>query len=102
MTTKLLVAVDGSEPAQRAVAHAIRLTQDCSVTSLHLLCVTPDPGAGEEQVAAKRGQNLLEPAVQMVKAASIAHTSEHVSGGLAGQIVKRSDELACDGIIMGT
>lgn len=113
MPHKLLVAVDGSEPARRALEYAIGLAKEHPAISLHLLTVTPEPAVyGEIQVYSSKekmatlesehAKSQLEPAVAMAKAAGVPHTAEIVSGGLAAQIVRRAAELGCDGIVMGT
>jgi nucleotide-binding universal stress UspA family protein len=110
---KLLVAVDGSPSATRAVEYAIKLAKKSGSGTLHLVIVHGEPIIyGEiqvyvpkermEELQRKHSEDLLRPAVELVRAAGITHTSEILTGDAATMIAKRADELACDGIVMGT
>jgi nucleotide-binding universal stress UspA family protein len=110
--SKLLVAVDGSPNATRAVEYAIRLAKKTG-DALHLVTVHPEPVIyGEiqvyvpkekmEELQRKHSEDFLKPAVELVRAAGIVHTSEILIGDTAVVIAQRGKELACESIVMGT
>jgi nucleotide-binding universal stress UspA family protein len=110
---KLLVPIDGSDHARRALDYAVRLAKDIGGIELHILTVQPEPNVyGEIQVyiteermaqlQRQHSQDILAPALEAAKTAGVAHTSEIVVGNAASTIAKRADELRCDGIVMGT
>jgi len=110
---RVLVPVDGSESAMRAASFAIDLAQHIQMLQLHLVTIHPEPVSyGEiavyasskelEELQNARSADLLQPALDAAKRAGVPYTSEILSGDTAPAIVKRADELACDGIIMGT
>ena len=110
---KILVPVDGSENALRALSYALKLAKENKAIGLHLLTVHQEPVIyGEIQVYVSRekmeelqrnhSMDILQPAVDAAKAAGVSYTSEILVGETASMIVKRADELNCDGIVMGT
>jgi len=110
---KILVPVDGSENALRALSYALNLAKENKAIGLHLLTVHQEPVIyGEIQVYVSRekmeelqrnhSMDILQPAVDAAKAAGVSYTSEILIGDTASMIVKRADELNCDGIVMGT
>jgi len=110
---KILVPVDGSENALRALSYALKLAEENRAIGLHLLTVHQEPIIyGEIQVYVSRekmeelqrnhSMDILQPAVDAAKAAGVSYTSEILVGDTASMIVKRADELNCDGIVMGT
>lgn len=110
---KILVPVDGSENALRALRYALKLAKENKAIGLHLVTVHQEPVIyGEIQVYVSRekmeelqrnhSMDILQPAVDAAKAAGISYTSEILVGDTASMIVKRADELNCDGIVMGT
>jgi nucleotide-binding universal stress UspA family protein len=110
---KILVPVDGSENALRALSYALELAKENKAIGLHLLTVHQEPIIyGEIQVYVSRekmeelqrnhSMDILQPAVDAAKAAGVSYTSEILVGDTASMIVKRADELNCDGIVMGT
>ena len=44
----------------------------------------------------------MRPAIELASAASVPWTSDVLVGDTASMIVKRAEELNCDGIVMGT
>jgi len=109
----VLVPVDGSENALRALGYALKLAKQNKATELHLVTVHQEPVIyGEIQVYVSRekmeelqrnhSMDILQPAVDAAKAAGVACTSEILVGDTASTIVKRAEELNCDGIVMGT
>jgi nucleotide-binding universal stress UspA family protein len=110
---KILVPVDGSENALRALSYALKLAKKDEAIGLHLVTVHQEPVIyGEIQVYVSRermeelqrnhSMDMLQPAVDAAKAAGVSYTSEILVGDTASMIVKRADELNCDGIVMGT
>ncbi|TXL74329.1 universal stress protein [Vineibacter terrae] len=107
----LLVAVDGSAHAARAVAHAISLVKRGLATRLHLLNVQPplDEAIGKliapETIDAHRrdaGNKALSSAQAMCADASVPAES-HVDAGRPGAvIVEQASALDCAAIVMGT
>lgn len=103
---KLLVAVDGSEPALNAVRklieYAMRGGQSPEVNLLHVL----EPGATG---AARPGDRSAETedagmsqAGEWIEGARLALRVHELTGTAAESIVRAADELYCDMIWMGT
>jgi nucleotide-binding universal stress UspA family protein len=110
---KLLVAIDGSDSSMRALDYAINLVNKQAGTELHVLTVHPEPILyGEIQVYASRekmeemqrvhSMDILKPAIQRLEASRVPYKSEILIGDTAPTIVKRANELNCDGIIIGS
>lgn len=110
---KVLVPIDGSENAMRALKYAIKLARENGPLELHILTVHPEPVIyGEiqvyvsrekmEELQRKHSMDILQPAVDAATAADISYTSEILVGDPASMIVKKAEELNCDGIVMGT
>jgi nucleotide-binding universal stress UspA family protein len=110
---KILVPVDGSENALRALSYALKLAKENKAIALHLITVHQEPVIyGEIQVYVSRekmeelqrnhSMDILQPAVDAAKAAGVSYTSEILVGDTASMVVKRADELNGDGIVMGT
>lgn len=110
---KLLVPVDGSENAMRALRHAIVLAKSSSASSIHVVTAHEEPIVfGEVAVYVSRekiaelqrnqSEGPLSMAVQVLEAAGVAHTREILEGPIAQTIARRAEELGCDGIVMGT
>jgi nucleotide-binding universal stress UspA family protein len=97
----------------RAASFAIDLARHIEMLQLHLVTIHPEPVSyGEiavyastkelEELQNARSADLLQPALDAAIRAGVSYTSEILSGDTALAIVNRADELACDGIIMGT
>jgi nucleotide-binding universal stress UspA family protein len=108
---KLLVPVDGSAGAERAVDYAILLCQRGLVSELHLLNVQyPLPGAVTTFVGSKavsgyhhdEGMKALAGADAKLAAAKFPHQLHIVVGQPADMIAAFCQELKCDGVVMGT
>ena len=114
MTTRglnLLVPVDGSPGADRAVDHAVMLSERGLVSDVHLLNVQyPLPGAVTTFVGSKvvsgyhheEGMKALAGADAKLEAANVPHHRHIVVGQPADTIAAVCQELKCDGIVMGT
>lgn len=110
---KILLPVDGSESALRAVDHLIAHSAWFSdVPEVHLLHVhAPIPigrvqaHIGKETLQAyylEESQALLVEAQKKLDAAGRFHTTHIHVGQPAEVIVKMASELGCDLIVMGT
>jgi nucleotide-binding universal stress UspA family protein len=110
---KLLVAIDGSDHARRALDYALKLAKNSSRIELHIVTVQPEPNVyGEIQVYVteehmaqlqrQHSKDILDPALEAARDAGVAYTSEILIGNTAEKIVKRAEELGCDGIVIGT
>ena len=110
---KLLVPIDGSEGAARALQHALKLATESGPTELHLVVVHPEPAMyGEIQVyvskqkmdelQTRHSEDILRPALETLGSAAVPHTGTIVTGEPAQSIVNKAEELGCDGIVMAT
>lgn len=109
---KLLVAVDGSDVALRAVDYAIREARTVPEVRLHLLNVQEPPqiygmvtaylSTEQWHVAHQEiGRRALDPAERAVAAAGLQSSATVVVGPVAQTIVAQADSLGCDAIVMG-
>jgi nucleotide-binding universal stress UspA family protein len=110
---KLLVPVDGSENALRAVRHAIGLAQLIGQASIHLVHAHDEPRVyGElavyvppDKMAAmqrEHSETILAEAERPLKESGVAYTKEIAVGPVAQAIAECADRLGCDAIVMGT
>jgi nucleotide-binding universal stress UspA family protein len=110
---KMLVAVDGSAGALAAVQEALRLIGDGLRGSLVLanvqepatlyeMLLAHDPDVIED-VAAKAGLHLLEPARQLVRASgqAVEVEIEVARGDPAHTLVDIVERFGCDLVVMG-
>lgn len=104
---KWLLAVDGSESAKRAVRHVAKLAKDSKSPHVHVLNVRDplpkivDNGKAEQQ-AREAGREIVAATERLLLDAGVACVTEVVIGDPAGAIVRRANELACDGIVVGS
>ena len=109
----VLVPIDGSENAARALEYALTLAKGNGTIELHLVNVHPEPVIyGEIQVYVPRkefeelqkrhSEDILRPAEETAKKAGVSYTSEILIGDIAPMITRKAEELNCDAIIMGT
>ena len=110
---KLLIPIDGSENAARALNYALKLAKENGPIELHLVTVHPEPVIyGEiqvyvsrekmEELQRKHSEDILRPAAEAARTAGVPYTSEILVGDTAQKIVNRANELNCDSIVMGT
>jgi nucleotide-binding universal stress UspA family protein len=110
---KLLVPFDGSENAQRALRHAIRMAREDGTGSVHLVHAHAEPRLyGEiavyvspqkmEELQKAESETVLANADPILKEAGVPYTKEALIGPMGSVIAKHADELGCDGIVMGT
>ncbi|EHK63513.1 universal stress protein [Achromobacter arsenitoxydans] len=109
----ILVPVDGSENADRAVVYARRLAQGAESARIHLINVqTPPRGrAGLSRMITqemiddfytREGQEAGEEARKLLGAAGVDHVSHVVFGHAATEIAGYANDHGCDRIVMGT
>jgi nucleotide-binding universal stress UspA family protein len=110
---KILVAIDGSDTALKALDYAIRQAGYSPPAELHVLTVRPPTtvySAGEiyltaerlQEAAAERAQQVLAEAGKRLDAAGCKYTLEQLEGDPAETITRRAVELGCQSITMGT
>ena len=108
---KILVPVDGSEPALKAVRHALSLLGQGLNASLVLVTVqepvylyevmlAPDADA-LERVTGAVGVKALAGALALCDAAGVTYESEIASGDAAQLILDLAGARKCDAIVMG-
>jgi nucleotide-binding universal stress UspA family protein len=109
---KLLVAVDGSEAALRALQAAIALAKPAPDSSIHLVHAHEEPRVyGEiaiyvtpEKMRAlqrKQCEAVLDRAEAKLKGAGVRYTRELLEGSLGRTIAGHAERLGCDAIVMG-
>lgn len=108
---KILVPVDGSEPALDAVRHALKLKRAGLKASFVLATVQEPIYAYEmmlapdaevlERVTGAVGSRALEGAEALFKAAGEPFEREIASGFAANTLVEVAERHGCDAIVMG-
>ena len=110
---RILVAIDGSETALRALDFAVQQASHAPAAELHVLNVQPTLSnytAAEiyvtaeriHQVAAERAHAILEAAAARLMTAGGSFKLEQTEGDAAETIARRAAELGCESITMGT
>jgi len=110
---KLLVPVDGSANAMRALEYAIRLAKECGPTELVIVYAHEPPIVyGElaiyvppeeaKELHRKHGEDISRPFIETAKRASVTFSSQVLIGDIPQSIVSCAETLGCDGIVMGT
>ena len=110
---RILVAIDGSETALRALDFAVQQARLAPTAELHVLNAQPTLSnytAAEiyvtaeriHEVAAERARAILEAAAERLRNAGCSFELEQLEGESAETIARRAGELACESIIMGT
>ncbi|MBL8706618.1 MAG: universal stress protein [Rhodospirillales bacterium] len=107
----LLVPMDGSENALRALSLAIAMIKDVPGGKIELVNAQTPLGQGVSMFVARaevkgyhrdEGMRALGPALDAAKAAGVAH-APHIGVGGPGEVVAGfCKELGCDHIVMGT
>jgi nucleotide-binding universal stress UspA family protein len=110
---RLLVPVDNSDNAMRALEHAIRLTKEIGNTELVIVYAHEPPiiygeielylsesKARELQQAHSEG--ILRPAIEKARESGVNFTNQILIGDVAESIVSAAESSGCDGIVMGT
>lgn len=108
---KVLVPVDGSEHAMRAVHYVVDFVRQHGLVEVHLLNVQPAPvawqtrGLEPEAIESQlrfRSRELTTAARTALAQAGIAHQSHFKLGEAAEAIVETAQALGCDAIVMAT
>ena len=108
---KILVPVDGSEPALDAVRHALRMKREGlkasfvlatvqEPTYLYEMVLAPDADV-LERVSGAVGSRALEGAEALFKAAGEPYEREIASGFAANALIDVAERYGCDAIVMG-
>ncbi len=107
MLTKILVAYDGSESAEKAFAHGLDFAQRCG-TELHVLAVARPPDFAQEvetEAIVEQSQHhcrkLLEPLRKRAAASGVKAHCEIAVGHPAEQIIYHAEQVGAELIIMG-
>jgi nucleotide-binding universal stress UspA family protein len=109
---KLLVPVDGSGAAQRALQQAIALARMNPDASIHLVHAheEPDiygeiavyvPRAKMEELQREVSEGLLAAAERELKDSGVPYTKEVLIGPIGPTIARHAERLGCDAIVMG-
>jgi nucleotide-binding universal stress UspA family protein len=110
---KLLVPVDGSENAMRALEYAIRLAKEHGPMELVIVYAHEPPIIWDElafylpeekvqELQRKHGEDILRQFVERASRAGVTFTSQVLYGDIPQSIVSCAETLGCDGIVMGT
>lgn len=111
--TNVLVPVDGSASAVRAVRWVAQVLAGQAGARVHLLSVRPPVDAWEvrshlgaeaiAQMTATDAAGVLDPAVAIVREAGLPVEPHAVQGeDVAAQVIEHVRALGCDAIVMGT
>jgi nucleotide-binding universal stress UspA family protein len=109
----ILLAVDGSDCAVRAVQSALQFATELKhPVRFHVVCAVPAPGTwdllpngSEEDLEAQfrlAGEHAIAPAAIVLKQAQAAYDVHLVKEDPAQEIARLAAELDCDLIVMGT
>lgn len=110
---KLLLPVDSSDNAIRAVQYAIGLAEECDSVAIHLVTaheepllygeiavyVTPEKMAELQRL---HSEEVIAAAEALLKEAGVRYTKEILVGDIPLVIARRAETLGCDAIVMGT
>lgn len=108
---KILLPVDGSESAVRAVRHAASMAQGVPSRQLYLLTILEEieprmhAHLTHDQIRAMQGnqaERVLEPLRAILADAGVAFRDEWRTGPVAPTIADYAREIGCDSIVMGT
>ena len=109
---KVLVPVDGSDHAERAVRFAARLAHDPARLRIVLLNVQPAPSDVDTLHMAQkailehlraRGEDTLGPARKILADAGIVHEANvAIAADPSQEIARVAREQGCDQVVMGT
>lgn len=110
---KLLVPVDNSDGAMRALEYAIRYAKERGPAELVIVHAHEPPLVyGEiamylpeekaEELQREHSEGILRPAIEKAREAGVTFTSEILIGDVAKSIVSCAEASGCCGIVMGT
>jgi len=108
---KILIPVDGSEYALRAVQHASALVKGGTTAELHLLNVQEHLDGKVQAylslekikaIEAAAAERVLQPARQILDDGDVPYIVSIRTGPIAKSIIDYVQEQKCDSIVMGT
>lgn len=108
---KVLVPIDGSENAIRALRHAVGLVRECGAFELHLLNVQPALGgdvttfvgsAAVKGFHREEGEKVLAPATALLDREGVPYQLHITVGPVGESIAGFAKKLGCNAIVMGT
>jgi len=106
---RVLVPVDGSDPADAALGHALEQFGDEEITALYVIdpvdgATTWGPGSGDDWLAAaeERAEGLLEEAAARAGEAGVNIETDSTVGRPARAIVEYADEAGFDHVVVGS
>jgi len=108
MYDRILVAVDGSEPANAAFDHALDVAADCDaeVRALYVANTNRDSvttvGNDVRDALEAEGEDVIEGARERAAARDVPFTGEVVQGEPGDAILAAADERAADLVAIGT
>jgi len=108
----ILVPIDGSKQARRALKYAIKFVKAGFPADIHVINVQPIVlPLGElplidadliEQAQQEQAKKLLKSAATLLDKAAVKYSQHFEFGPIAGSIVNYAKSRSCDSIIMGT
>jgi nucleotide-binding universal stress UspA family protein len=106
---RILIAVDGSAPAERAVQHVIALAAAGLALRVLLVNVQPEWAPARSKADAEEGKRLhvraaaraTRRASALLKAANVPYETRMRVGPAAETLVKLARSARCSGIVMG-
>lgn len=108
---KILIPVDSSESAQRAVRHAASMARENPAVQLYLLNVQEELEPrihallNSDQIHAIQAgaaEKVLGPLIRILDDARVPYRPEWRTGPVAQTITAYARETGCDAIVMGT
>ncbi|MBL8386260.1 MAG: universal stress protein [Burkholderiales bacterium] len=110
---KLLIPLDGSDNALRAVRYAIGLARSNGPITVHLVSAHEEPEIYGEiavyvtrermaELQQKHSEAAFATAEKLLADAGVAFSREIVTGHIAEAIAQSAERAGCDGIVMGT
>lgn len=109
---KILLAVDGSTPAENAVHHVIQLAHTCAAVKVTLVTVVPPADTWElkrfmkteeiEAMQESQGGDTLAPARALLEAAGVPCTPQVLLGPVAEMLVQEANIRNVKMIVMGS
>jgi len=106
---RVLVPVDGSDPADAALEYTLEQFGDEEITALYVVdpvdgATTWGPGSGDDWLAAaeERAEGLLEEAAARAAGAGVDIETDSTVGRPARTIVEYADEEGFDHIVVGS
>ncbi|MGF6358313.1 nucleotide-binding universal stress UspA family protein [Paenibacillus sp. 4624] len=110
MLKRILVAVDESDHAKKALEQALMLAEQMKhPVSLTILHVNPsisinEPALGvdlEERIA-EEGKHIMEPVIEQMVGREVSYETMLVAGDPVTEICRMASEQKCDLIVIGT